>query len=84
MQPKKNYFHILYCIFLFLFSNFSNTTMILWISFLNPYNSLKSSNFLKTFVFHFVFICYFIFFVLDLWTASTLVFTCALLASKGL
>ena len=65
-------------------ANFSNTTAILWISFLNPCNSLKSSNFLKTSAFYSASVCCFVFPALDLQTTSTLAFTCALSASKGL
>ena len=54
-------------------ANFSNTTTILQISFLNPCNSLKSSNFFETSAFHFVSVCCFIFLAWDLRTASALV-----------
>ena len=65
-------------------ANFSNATVILQTSFLNPCNSLNFSNFLKTSIFYSVSICCFVFLVLDYWTASTLAFACTLSASKGL
>ena len=53
-------------------ASFSNTTTILQISFLNPRNSLKSSNFLKTSAFHSVSVCYLVFLAFNLQTVSAL------------
>ena len=65
-------------------ASFFKATMILWIFFLKPCNSLNSSNFLETPAFHFASVCCFVFLALDLQTASALAFACALSASKGL
>jgi len=53
-------------------------------SFLNSYNSLRSSNFFDTFAFYSASICCFVFLTLDLQTASAQAFAHALSASKGL
>jgi len=53
-------------------------------SFLNPHNSPKSSNFLETSAFHSASVCCFIFLAFDLLAVSALAFAHAFSASKGL
>ena len=65
-------------------ANFSKATTILQMSFLNLCDSLRSSNFFNTSIFHSVSICCFVFLTLDLQTTSAQAFAHALSASKGL
>ena len=60
-------------------ANFSNATTILQI-----FNLLNLFNFLEMSAFYSVFICCFVFLILDLQTTSVLAFAHALFASKGL
>ena len=65
-------------------ASFSNATAILWMSFLNLLNSLRSSNFLEISTFYSASICCFAFLAFDLWTVSVLAFARVLSTLKGL
>ena len=65
-------------------ASFSNTTVILCMSFLNSLNLLRSSNFLEISVLHSASVCCFNFLAFDLLAISALAFACALSTSKGL
>ena len=64
-------------------ASFSNATAILQMSFLNPLNSLGSSNFLKISTLHSTSVCCFTFLALDLLAISALAFAHALALVQG-